>query len=84
MARKPRVHFAGTLYHMMCQGNQGQSIFKELAKSYTGVLSRRFRKAGRGVGERTGVGWCRGNALRQLEEGKAAQNIDKVCLAPKS
>ena len=28
MARKPRVHFAGALYHVMCRGNQGQSIFK--------------------------------------------------------
>ena len=24
MARKPRVHFAGELYHVMCSGNQGQ------------------------------------------------------------
>ncbi len=23
MARKPRVHFAGALYHVMCRGNQG-------------------------------------------------------------
>jgi REP element-mobilizing transposase RayT len=29
MARKPRVHFTGALYHVMCRGNQGQSIFKE-------------------------------------------------------
>lgn len=29
MARKPRVHFAGALYHVMCRGNQGQSIFKD-------------------------------------------------------
>lgn len=29
MARKPRVHFAGALYHVMCRGNQGQAIFKD-------------------------------------------------------
>jgi REP element-mobilizing transposase RayT len=29
MARKPRVHFAGALYHVMCRGNQGQEIFKD-------------------------------------------------------
>jgi len=28
MARKPRIHFAGALYHVICRGNQGQSIFK--------------------------------------------------------
>ena len=26
MARKPRVHFTGALYHVMCRGNQGQAI----------------------------------------------------------
>jgi len=29
MARKPWVHFAGALYHVMSRGNQGQSIFKD-------------------------------------------------------
>jgi REP element-mobilizing transposase RayT len=29
MARKPRVHFAGALYHVMSRGNQGQSIFRD-------------------------------------------------------
>ncbi|MBI1996490.1 MAG: transposase [Deltaproteobacteria bacterium] len=29
MARKPRIHFAGALYHVMSCGNQGQSIFKD-------------------------------------------------------
>ena len=29
MARKPRVHFTGALYHVMCRGNQGQSIFTD-------------------------------------------------------
>lgn len=29
MARKPRVHFTGALYHVMCRGNQGQRIFKD-------------------------------------------------------
>ena len=28
MARKPRVHFTGALYHVMSRGNQGQAIFK--------------------------------------------------------
>ncbi len=29
MARKPRVHFTGALYHVMCRGNQGQAIFTD-------------------------------------------------------
>ncbi len=29
MARKPRVHFTGALYHVMSRGNQGQSIFND-------------------------------------------------------
>lgn len=29
MARKPRVHFAGALYHVICRGNQGQFIFRD-------------------------------------------------------
>ena len=29
MARKPRIHFPGALYHVMCRGNQGPSIFKD-------------------------------------------------------
>jgi putative transposase len=29
MARKPRIHCVGALYHVMCRGNQGQSIFKD-------------------------------------------------------
>jgi len=29
MARKPRVHFAGALYHVMVRGNQGQAIFND-------------------------------------------------------
>ena len=29
MARKPRVHFLGALYHVMARGNQGQVIFMD-------------------------------------------------------
>ncbi len=29
MARKPRVHFSGALYHVICRGNQGQQIFSD-------------------------------------------------------
>jgi putative transposase len=29
MARKPRVHFPGALYHVIVRGNQGQTIFRE-------------------------------------------------------
>jgi hypothetical protein len=43
-------------------------------------VEQRFRKVARGVDEQTGVEWCRGNALRQLEEGKAPQKVDKVYL----
>lgn len=27
MGRKPRIHFPGALYHVICRGNQGQRIF---------------------------------------------------------
>jgi REP element-mobilizing transposase RayT len=29
MARKPRIHFAGALYHVIARGNQKQDIFYE-------------------------------------------------------
>jgi REP element-mobilizing transposase RayT len=29
MARKPRIHFAGALYHVMVRGNRGQIVFPE-------------------------------------------------------
>jgi len=29
MARKPRIHFAGALYHFMVRGNRGQIVFPE-------------------------------------------------------
>lgn len=29
MARKPRVHFPGALYHVIVRGNQGQTTFRE-------------------------------------------------------
>ncbi len=86
MARKPRVHFAAALYHVMCRGNQRQPIFKELAKELhqdPAVLSRGLGKLAEEFGEQTGVAWYRGDALRKLEQGKAAQKIDKVCLTPK-
>jgi putative transposase len=28
MARKPRVHFPGTLYHVIVRGNKGQRVFR--------------------------------------------------------
>ena len=52
MARKPEVHFAWALYHLMCPGNQGQSIFKELAKELhqdPAVLSRGLGKLAEGL-----------------------------------
>jgi len=29
MARRPRIHFPGALYHVIARGNQGQKIFRE-------------------------------------------------------
>ena len=29
MARKPRIHFPGALYHVIARGNQGQAVFHE-------------------------------------------------------
>lgn len=34
MARKPRIHFPGALYHVMLRGNAGQDIFFEDADRY--------------------------------------------------
>ena len=31
MARKPRVHFPGALYHVMVRGNKGQRMFRREA-----------------------------------------------------
>jgi len=28
MARKPRIHFSGALFHVITRGNQRQAIFK--------------------------------------------------------
>jgi hypothetical protein len=28
MARKPRVYFPGTLYHVIVRGNKGQGVFR--------------------------------------------------------
>lgn len=38
MARKPRVHFPGTLYHVISRGNQRQDIFLD-DKDWTVCLS---------------------------------------------
>jgi putative transposase len=42
MARKPRVEFAGALYHVICRGNQRQVIFRSDAdrKCYLEALER--------------------------------------------
>jgi len=29
MARKPRIHFVGALYHVISRGNRGQVIFRD-------------------------------------------------------
>ena len=41
MARKPRVHFAGTLYHVIAGENQRQDIFLDKAdfQTYLSYLS---------------------------------------------
>jgi hypothetical protein len=35
--RKPKDISPGRVYDIMCRGNQGQSIFKELAKEYAKI-----------------------------------------------
>ncbi len=32
MARKPRIHYAGAMYHVMLRGNAGQTVFHENAE----------------------------------------------------
>ena len=34
MARKPRVHYIGALYHVMVRGNDGQNIFTDEEDRY--------------------------------------------------
>ena len=66
MARKLGYIFAAAVYHVMCRGNQRESIFKELAKKLhqdPAVLSRGL-ESGTGVGEQTGVTWYREYALQ--------------------
>lgn len=29
MARKPRIHYEGALYHVICRGNNREFVFKE-------------------------------------------------------
>ena len=29
MARKPRIHFPGALYHVIARGNRGQKVFRD-------------------------------------------------------
>lgn len=31
MARKPRIHYPGACYHVICRGNQGQRLFRDAA-----------------------------------------------------
>src|SRR6266498_2570679 len=46
MARKPRVHFPGALYHVMARGNQGQAIFTDDAdrRRYLDLLQESQRR----------------------------------------
>ena len=46
MARKPRVHFPGALYHVMARGNQSQAIFKDDLdrRRYLGLLQEGQRR----------------------------------------
>jgi putative transposase len=34
MARKPRMHFPGAIYHVMLRGNGGQEIFHDPSDCY--------------------------------------------------
>lgn len=45
MPRKPRVEFPGALYHVMCRGNNGESIFsRESDKSLYFALVKKYKK----------------------------------------
>ncbi|WP_353892798.1 transposase [Proteinivorax hydrogeniformans] len=45
MARKPRVEYPGALYHVMCRGNNGETIFsKDVDKSYYIALISKYKK----------------------------------------
>jgi len=46
MARKPRIHFPGALYHVISRGNQGQRIFRQDKDRfyYLDLLSRYYNR----------------------------------------
>lgn len=48
MARKPRVHFDGALYHVICRGNQGQRLFRDDTdrRRYMGLLQESPKRFG--------------------------------------
>jgi REP-associated tyrosine transposase len=48
MARKPRIHFPGALYHVICRGNQGQRIFRDDAdrRRYRELLQENQKRYG--------------------------------------
>ena len=48
MPRKPRVHFEGALYHIMCRGNNGEEILKteKNKKDYLELIKRYKDKYG--------------------------------------
>jgi len=80
MTNGPRGHFGGALQHVKSRRNHGQSMFKELAKELhqdPAVLSRGLIKLAESwrVNRSCVAPWP---ALRQLEEGKAAQKINQV------
>lgn len=48
MARRPRIHYEGALYHVICRGNNGEYIFKndEDKKEYFEIIIRYKKRYG--------------------------------------
>ena len=80
MARKPRVHFSGALYHVMSRGNQGQAIFKDDwdRERYLDILKENENRLGyrlyayvlMGTGQGDGLGGQRVGRVEQSRAGK--------------
>jgi len=49
----------------LLQAEPGSLPAHRVVKARSSGVGQRFMKAGRGVGEQTGLAWCHGNALRQ-------------------
>ena len=66
MARKPRIEYAGTVYHVMNRGDQREPVFTD--KSGVGACARRSKSANNGF-----RGLISGNPIHHIQAGDATK-----------